>query len=140
MEQVIQLRIDLAAASGSHADALQGAEDLLAFEESLSGTTSVRYMRAAQTAANVYQAGGRPERALALHRQIISIADLTLPPSDPQRGHLRINAAFAFANARRFDDAEQLANEAAAVGGQTQPPNLFASQVERIRQMKAAAR
>src|SRR5258706_4343912 len=42
---------------------------------------------------------------------IIVIADLTLAASDAQRGFVRINAAFAFANGRQFDEAEHLANE-----------------------------
>ena len=54
-------------------------------------------MRAAQTAAGVYQFSGDLERALALHRQIIGIADLTLSPNDASRGTVRISAAFAFA-------------------------------------------
>jgi len=69
-------------------------------------------MRAAQTAASVYQSSGNLERALALHREIVSIADLTLRANDPQRGFVRINAAIAYAHARRFDEAERLAAEA----------------------------
>ena len=115
-------------------EAVQTAEELLAFEESLSGTTSAPYMRAAQTAAGVYQSSGNPARALALHRQIVAIADLTLSSNDAQRGFVRITAAFAFANARQFDEAERLANEAVAVG-----ERMFAPQADQLRQMKTAA-
>jgi hypothetical protein len=141
MENVMTLQIEFARARGAPAEAVQTAEELLAFEESLSGTTSANYMRAAQTAANVYQTTGNPERALALHRQIVAIADLTLSPNEAQRGHVRINAAFAFANARQFDEAEGLASEAVAAGERMRPPQakLFASQVEQIRRMKTAA-
>jgi hypothetical protein len=141
LEQVMNLRIEFARAKGAPGEAVQTAGDLLAFEESLSGTTSAPYMRAAQTAANVYQSNGNPERALALHRQVVAIADLALSSNDPQRGFVRINAAFAFANARRFGEAERLANQAVALGERMRPPQtkLFAPQVERIRQMKTAA-
>jgi len=98
-------------------------------------------MRVAQTAANAYQSTGNTERALALHRQIVAIADLTISPNEPQRGSVRINAAYAFARAQRFEEAERLANEAVAIGERMRPPqaNLFAPQVEQIRRMKAAA-
>jgi tetratricopeptide (TPR) repeat protein len=139
LEQVMNLRIEFARARGAPGEAVQIAEELLAFEESLSGTTSAPYMRAAQTAANVYQYAGNPERALALHRQIVAIADLTLSPNEAQRGLVRINAAFAFANAGQFDEAERLANEAVAVGERMRPPRLFAPQVEQIGRMKTAA-
>src|SRR5260370_40592838 len=98
-------------------------------------------MCVAQSAANVYQSTGTPERALALHRQIVAIADLTISPNEPQRGSVRINAAFAFARARRFEEAELLANEPVAVGGRRPPPqpSLVAPQVEKTRRMKNAA-
>jgi len=139
LEQVIHLRIDFARARAAQAEAVQGAEELLALEESLSGTTSLAYMRAAQTAANVYQSSGNLERALALHRQIIAIADMTLA-NEPERGSVRINAAFALANARQFEEAERLANEAIAVGERMRPPrsNLFVPTVEQIRRVKTA--
>src|SRR5439155_12743307 len=132
LEQVMKMRIEFARARGASGEAVQAAEELLAFEESLSGTTSAAYMRAAQTAAGVYQFTGNPERALALHRQIISIADVTLSPNEAQRGYVRINAAFAFANARQFDEAERLANEAVAVGERMRPPQTkaFAPQAD----------
>jgi hypothetical protein len=141
LEQVMNLRIEFARARAAPGEAVQTAEELLAFEESLSGTTSAPYMRAAQTAANVYQSTGNPERALPLHRQIVAIADLALSSNDPQRGFVRINAAFAFANVRQFDEAERLANEAVAVGKRMRPPQtkLFAPQIEQIRRMKTAA-
>jgi len=98
-------------------------------------------MRAAQTAAGVYQSSGNPERALALHRQIVAIADLTLSPNEAQRGFVRINAALAFANARQFDEAERLANEAVSIGERVRPAQtkLFASQADQIRRLKTGA-
>ena len=141
LEQVIHLQIDFAHARAAQAEAVQGAKELLALEESLSGTTSLPYMRAAQTAANIYQSTGNLERALALHRQVIAIADMSLPENEPQRGFVRTNAALAFANARQFEEAERLANEAVGVGERMRPPrtNLFVPTVEQIRRMKSAS-
>jgi hypothetical protein len=141
MMQVQQLRIELAQIKGAHEEAEQKAEELLALEESLSGATSSSYLRAAQTAANVYQSSGKMDRALALHGQIVAIADRTLSARDAQRGFLRMNAAMAFATARQFDQAERLANEAIAVGEALYPPrpDLFRSQAAQIEKMKANA-
>jgi hypothetical protein len=141
MVQVQQLRIELAQIKGAHEEAVQKAEELLALEESLSGITSTPYLHVAQTAANVYQSSGKMDRALALHGQIVAIADRTLPARDAQRGFLRMNAAMAFARARQFDQAERLANEAIAVGEALYPPrtDVFRSQAEQIQKMKANA-
>jgi hypothetical protein len=139
MVYVRQMEIELAQTKGVRDEAEQKAEDLLAFEASLSGTTSVPYLRVTQSAANVFQSSGKIDRALALHRQMVAIADRTLPANDPQRGFLRMNAAMAFAIARQFDEAERLANEAIAVGQSLHPPrtDVFQRQAEEIQQMKA---
>jgi hypothetical protein len=136
LEQAMHLRIDFARARGARGEAVQAAEELLAFEESLSGVTSAPYMRAAQSAAGVYQYSGDVEGALALHRKIIGIADLTLSPNDAQRGAVRISAAFALAGARRFDEAERMAKEAVAVGEGMRPPRReFAAQLAEIQRL-----
>ena len=139
MVQVQQLRIELAQNKGAHEEASQKADELLALEESLSGSTSTPYLHAMQTGAGVYQSNGRLERALELHRQIVAIADRTLQPGDAQRGFLRMNAAQMFAGARQFDEAERLAAEAVAIGQSLQPPRpeLFRGEVEQIQRMKA---
>jgi hypothetical protein len=137
--QVQRLEIEFAQIKGAHDEAEQRAEDLLTFEESLSGTTSRPYLQAAQTAASVFQSAGKIDRALALHRQIVAIADRTLAATDIQRGFLRINAAMAFAGARQFEEAERLANEAVTIGQNLHPPrtDLFQRQAEQIQRMKA---
>jgi tetratricopeptide (TPR) repeat protein len=140
LEQVMNLRIALARARGAREDAAQAAEELLAFQESLSGNTSAGYLRAAQTAAGVFQYSGDPEKGLALYRQIIGIADVTLSGNDERRGSVRISAAFAFVSARRFDEAERMANEAIAVAEGMRPARgeLLAPQVGEIRRLIAA--
>jgi hypothetical protein len=47
----------------------------------------------------------------------------------------------AFANERQFDQAEELAREAVAIGerGQAPQPSAFTSQLQQILQMKKAA-
>lgn len=139
MVQVQELEIELAQIKGAPEEALEKAEELLTFEESISGPTSTPYLQVAQTAAGVYQAAGKMDRALALQRQIVAIADGTLPANDMQRGSLRMNAAMTFAMAQQFDEAERLANEAIAVGQRLRPPQteMFQQQVQQIQQMKA---
>jgi hypothetical protein len=141
MVEVQRLRIELARAKGAPAEAVQGADSLLAVEESLSGATSAPYLRAAQTAAEVYRMSGQMDRALALYRQIVAIADLAVPTNDAQRGFVRMNAAMAFASARQFAEAERLSQEAIAVGQTMRPPraDLFRSQAEQIQRMNVAA-
>jgi len=141
MVQVQQLRIELAQSKIAHEEAVQKADELLALEASLSGSTSAPYLNAAQTAANVYQSNGKLDLALDLHRQIVAIGDRTLQPGDAQRGFLRMNAARVFAAARQFDEAERLAEEALAIGQSLRPPrsDLFRGEMEQIRRMKADA-
>jgi len=141
MKQVIHLRLEFARARGAQAEAVRSAEDLLALEESLSGNTSQPYMHAARTAAGAFESAGNRERALAMHRQIVKIADLTLRADDLQRADVRMAAASVFASARQFDEAERLAGEAVtiAAGAKPPPPRVFAGQLEQIRRMKAAA-
>src|SRR5687768_4435525 len=135
MQHVIQLRITFARRQGESLAAVQPAEELLAFEESRSGNKSVPYMRAAQTAAGVYQSSGNLERALALRREIISIADTTLRANDPQRGYVRNGAAVTYAHAGRFDEAELLAAEAKTFGERIGDKG-FPSVIEQIRAIK----
>ena len=139
MVQVKRLEIEFAQIKGAREEAEQRAEELLTFEESLSGTTSRPYLQVLQTAASVFQSTGKIDRALALHGQIVAIADRTLPANDIQRGFLRMNAAMAFAGARQFDEAERLANEAIAAGRNLHPPrtDMFERQAEQIQRMKA---
>jgi hypothetical protein len=141
MVQVQRLEIEFAQIKGARDEAEQKAENLLTFEESLSGTTSGPYLQAAQTAASVFQSSRKIDRALALHREIVAIADRTFPANDVQRGLLRMNAAMALAGARHFEEAERLANEAVTIGQNLRPPrtDLFQRQAEQIQRMKANA-
>jgi tetratricopeptide (TPR) repeat protein len=141
MEQVHQLRLDLSRAKGVPEETAKWAEELLEFEESLSGTTSMPYLQAVQTAAGAFQSIGKTDRAVALHRQAVAVADQSLPSTDAQRGMVRMNAALALAVAGQFDEAERLAQEAMALGQAMRPPraDMFRGQAEQILRMKAAA-
>ena len=140
LEQVMRLKIEFARAMGAPADAMRSADDLLALEESLSGSASMPYMNAAQSVANDYEASGNPDRAMALHRKIVAIADLALPANDVLRAQVRVNAAFTMVRLRQFETADALANEAVAIGEKLKPPQAkqILSQVQQVRGMKEA--
>jgi hypothetical protein len=136
VENALHLTIDFDRISGRND--VRPAEELVALEESLSGATSQPYLQAIETLAGVYQASGNPARALPLHRQIVAIADVVYPAKEVQRGFVRINAALAFARAAQFDEAERLANQAAAIAKTTTPPSpdMFVSQLREIEALK----
>jgi hypothetical protein len=136
LEDVLRLR----AATGG---ALAASRELVALEESLSGATSEPYLRAAETLAGATDANGDRAGALPLRRKIVTIADLVYGGSnETRRGWVRIDAAMAAAREGQFDEAEQLAGEAAAIGQRMQPsqPAVFVSELQQILQMKQAAR
>lgn len=120
-------------AAFAQAEAVRAADDLLAFEESLSGNTSEGYLRVAESIVGVYESG----RALELHRKMVAISDMALYPRDVRRAQVRMNAALAFAGARQFEEAERLATEAVAVAGSQK--DELTRQLEQIRKMKPAA-
>ena len=121
---------------------LTPAEDLLALEESLSGTTSEPYLRALRDLAQVHDYNGDRQRSLPLRLQMVAIADRVLNANDPQRGSIRMEAARALAVQGQFDEAERLAAEAVAIGqsmkGQGPWNEQFKRSLEQIRQMRAA--
>src|SRR5439155_12039384 len=82
---------------------LTPAEDLLALEETLSGTTSEPYLRALRTVTQVYDYNRDRERALPLRRQMVAIADRVFNANDLQRGTVRNEAAWALAAQGQFD-------------------------------------
>ena len=141
LEDVLRLRLEAARGQSSHEVEIAVATELLALEEGLSGATSEPYLHAVEAKAEAFDATGDGERSLPLRRQAVSIVDLVSPQRDPRRGYTRMNAAFALARARQFDEAERLAAEAVALAGTMRPPqpNVFEPQLDQIRQMKAAA-
>lgn len=140
LQDPLQMTIEFERFHGSAKRALLAAEDLLALEESLSGSTSEPYLNAVQTLAGLYEAGGDPERSLRLFRQAVAIGDLVFSANDARRGNARIRVALALARQRQFDEAERVANEAIAIGQQMRPSQAeqFTRQLEEIRKMKAA--
>jgi tetratricopeptide (TPR) repeat protein len=134
LEDVVRLTIDFERQRGSLEMALPAAQNLVALEESLDGNTSEPYLHALETLADIYVATD-PGRTLALRRQTVVIGDLVYSANDTRRGFTRINAALALAQQGQFEEAEDLASEAVAIGRRTQP-NFFTSQLEQIRQMR----
>lgn len=120
---------------------LTPAEDLLALEESLSGTTSEPYLRALRDLAQVQDYNGDRQRSLPLRLQMVAIADRVVNANNPQRGEVRMEAARALAVQGQFDEAERLAAEAVAIGqsmkGQGPWNEQFKRSLEQIRQMRA---
>ena len=140
-EEVLRLTMEFERYHGSVKRAILAGQDMLAVEESLSGTTSEPYLRASETLANLYQQDGDHGRAVSLLRQNVAIGDLVFPARDEQRGTTRMNLALALARHKQFDEAERWANEAVAAASSARPsqPNRFIGQVEQIRRMKTAA-
>jgi hypothetical protein len=137
--QALRLTIDFERFHGSKGKALRATQDLLALEESLSGRTSEPYLQVIELLAQVYQLIGDAGAALPLQRQAVAIADLVYRPNDIQRAQRRSNLAFALARQLQFDEAEDLAAEAIAIGQSARPPADLANQLQQIRQMRKAA-
>ena len=142
VSEALMLAMEFARARVSAAEAIRPAEDFLALQEALSGTTSQPYYTALETVSSVFESTGDQERALALKRQAIGVADAGFAHDRTMRGFARMNAAATLANLGRFDDAERLAMEAVALGQTASPqqPDPFQIQLENIRRRKAAAR
>jgi tetratricopeptide (TPR) repeat protein len=130
----LRMRTQFELAQQQWQKAESSARDLLQLQESLTGNTSAPYLDDLQTAARVYEAAGDELRALPLHRQAVTIADLhaTSTNKDWRRSQTRMDLALALAQLGQFDEAETLGEEAVAL----QPP--LAQQLEQIRQMKQA--
>jgi len=73
------------------------AQDLLASEESLSGSASEPYLRAVQTLDALYESNGGAGRASPLRLHTVVTADLVSRPNDARRGFIRVEAARALA-------------------------------------------
>lgn len=138
---VMQLQLEAARIENKPAEALATSRAWLEFEEQVAGTTSESYLRALESMAETLDASGDLGSSLAARRQAVAIVDLVSGPLDLRRGYTRMNAAFAFARAQQFDEAEQLGRGAVAIGASLRPPqpNPFEPQLQQILQMKTAA-
>src|ERR1017187_9275302 len=141
LQDPLQMTIEFERFHGSPKRALLATLDLLALEESMNGSTSEPYLQATEMLADLYEAGGDPERSLPLLRQAVAIGNLVYSANDARRGNTRTRLASALARQREFDEAERVANEAVAIGKQMRPSQTeqFTKQLEEIRKMKTAA-
>jgi tetratricopeptide (TPR) repeat protein len=141
LEDVLHRRTETIYRPERQHDALVASQELVKLEESLDGATSDLYLRATETLAHAMEANGDRPGALPLHGKMVAISDLVCAANDSRRATVRMNAAMAFANERQFDQAEELAREAVAIGerGQAPQPSAFTSQLQQILQMKKAA-
>jgi len=133
--EVLRLR------TGANPDSLIASQDLVALEESLSGSTSEPYLYATETLASAMESNDDAAGALPLRRKAVTIADLVYNANDSLRASVRINAAMAYAQQGQFDEAETLAKEAVALSDHFQPsqPGMFTGQLIQVLQMKQAA-
>lgn len=141
LAEPLQLEIELARSQSQWEQAEAAARELLELQESLSGNTSEPYLTDLQIAAQVYESAGDSARSLPLFRKAITVADLhSTPNNDWRRANVRMDAALALARLGRFDEADELAEEAVALQGTAHSPAPpFEQQLEQIRAMKQAA-
>ncbi len=137
--EALHLSIDAARSHGAPAEALPEAEQLLALEESLAGGTSFTYLRAVEVLAELHESTGDLDRALLFRRKAITILDAR-QPFDASPARARSTAAFLLARLNRFDEAEQLLNEALALAQRLDPPQPeeFLANLPNLRNMRAA--
>jgi hypothetical protein len=138
LQDVLKATIQFERTHAAFSKAIPVAQELLALEESLAGTTSETYLDAAVGLAELYESAGEAARGIQLRSEMIPIADLVYAPGDARRGWIRVNTAFSLARNGDFEQAERLVNEAIAIGKQVRPaqPNLFAEAAGQIRQIK----
>jgi tetratricopeptide (TPR) repeat protein len=133
-EEALRMTIQLEDARGALARTVIAGQDLVALEESLSGSTSEPYLNALETLAGAYQAVGNMEQALALRRQAIGISDLVSTGNDTHRVATRIETAELLAQLDQLDEAKTMATEALAIVQTMRPPQVpqFRSRVEQV--------
>ncbi len=142
LAEVLMLRLEFEEARGATEEAVRPAEEYLALEASLSGTTSDPYCQALERVAEVYDSAGNQERALALRKQAVGVADAVSPGASLMRGSVRVQAARTLAAMGQFEEAERLAREAVAIGEAVHPkaPEAFVADLKDIQRLRGAAR
>ncbi len=135
MDKPLNLVVQSWYASASEKKA--AAEELLALEESLSGSKSGYYLPAAESLAGMIESSD-PKRAAQLRLRAVLIADLLTDPKNEQRAWVRRRSAISLAKMGQFEDAERLANEAAEIGRLSKSSQQidFERLPEEIRKMK----
>jgi tetratricopeptide (TPR) repeat protein len=140
LAEALHLSIDAARFHGAPEQALPEAEQLLALEESLAGETSEPYLHAVELLAELHESTGNLEHALLFRRKAIAILD-ERQPNDVSPAQARSVTAFVLARLNRFDEAEQLLNEALTFAQRLDPPqpDQFLANLQQLGSMKAAA-
>ena len=122
LEQVINLRIDFARAQRRSGGGRTGRGGAAGFrgvaERRDEPTLHARSPNCGKCLSVFRESGTRAQSPPADHRYRGSDSHR----ERHQRGFARINAAFTLANARQFEEAERLANEAVALGERMRPP------------------
>jgi len=135
----LRFRIAFEQTRESPEQALASSKDLLDLEESLSGPIHQRYLDAMEQHAQLYESVHDRKSQIEALRQAVSIADKLYVSPNFRNGNLRMTAAFALAREGQFEEAEQLASQALAIGARLDQPQPFQGQAEQIRKMRVTA-
>ncbi len=140
LEEALRLTINFERARTPSRASPIPAQGLVAFEESVNGITSEPYLRALRTLAETYAHNGDRGREIPVRKRTVEIADLVYLANDQQRSQTRVDAALALAHQGQFDEADQLAAEAAAIGQAVKPARgvSFEYAIQEIRKIRAA--
>ncbi len=96
-------------------DSLSRAEELLRLTEQMDLSDTVGGATAFLNCATAYKAFSRPEDALPLYEKAKAIYERELPENDPRLGALYNNMALALTDVGRFEEAEELYQNALSV-------------------------
>jgi len=115
LRETFEMSIGFERGRGLEKRAMMAAQDLLALEESLGGTSTEGYMNGLFKVVDLYEASDSEERALPLLRQIVTIADLVYPFNDVRRAGARTRLAAGLKKQEQFEEAERVQREAAEI-------------------------
>ena len=136
---VLQLTLEFQRLTNSRAAAVRSADELLNLEASLSGTTSEPYLSALRSAGDTQEQSGNLEAALSAYARRVEIADTAFSPEDEIRCYVRTDAAALLERHGKFDEAEQLVDQAIEMSKSLRHPStaFFVQQRENLRRMRA---
>jgi len=121
--EALSMAVMVAAASNRRADGVRAASDFVEHESRLTGTTSERYLRALQTLAEAHERATDLDSALRLYGQRIEIADAAFAPRDEIRTYVRTDLAQYLARRGKFEQVDQLLDEAGELSKKWVRPN-----------------
>lgn len=133
LDQYYRSKVDLAKSREALQEAASAANEYLNYQVGLSGDTSEAYLSAMQFAAPVLEKAGRVNDAVALYRREAKVVDLTTDTGDRRRAAVRAEASLGLARAGQFEEAEDLARQAAQLS------ESYRRNLQTVLQMRTAA-